>query len=307
VNKQSHKPTTTLNKKGLTQDISFALDCQILLSDDYFKAAREAINTPKYTVKDIEFTYRIINSWASAGLLPERREDGSGEWRRLSVVDSVWIQLLQTMREFGFSLAKAKKAYSCLMQDKKGRDLKKIDAAILACLRKPPFPVFVVILEDGQAEVCDLHSIDECDHAFGYQNILRINVNAILKRLFKNLDQPVAPSIRMTKEEATRYFDCQGNLADDDESGVLGALRNENVTAVKVKKSGDRIKEIETTTFEQKDPKVFEILNGMDYGEFTVRVENGKPVHAQIRKNKRVKPITPSRAGSLKGNHQRWL
>ncbi len=289
MSKQNQETANKTSDRKLTQGVSFALDCHLLLSDTPYKTAREAIRTPKYTVKDVEFTYRIINSWASAGLLPERREDGSEEWRRLSVVDSVWIQILLTMREFGFSLAKAKKTYNCLMQDEEGRDLKKIDAAILACFRKPPLPIFVIVLEDGEAEVCDLHAIDDCDHAFGYQNILRINVNAILKRLFKNLDQPVAPSLRMNKDEAGRYFDCHGTLADDDESDVLQALRDEKIASVRVRKKGDKIKDVETTSFEQKDPKVFEILNGMDYGEFTVKVENGKPVHAQVRKNRRAK------------------
>mgnify|MGYP003386279317 FL=1 len=194
------------------------------------------------------------------------------------------------MREFGLSLDKARKAYSCIMVDEKGNERDLLDAAIIACFRKPPPAIFILVRSDGQAGIADLNSIDKTDFEHGYHNLLRISLNAIVKKLFSKALLPVAPAIRMDEEEAVRWYEHKNNekLPSASEDAVLDALRQENVDAVTVKKKDKRITEIQTTTLELKDPKVFELLNSMNFGEINVKVQNGKPTHVRKTKKERI-------------------
>ena len=62
----------------------------------------------KYTAKDTDKTFRIINYWESVGLLDNNRKSGSEGWRKFSMIDMVFMHLLAKLREFDFSIQKLK-------------------------------------------------------------------------------------------------------------------------------------------------------------------------------------------------------
>ena len=56
----------------------------------------------KYTVKDTDKTFRVINYWESVGLLNSERE--SNGWRKFSIIDIVYLNILSKLRKFNFSI-----------------------------------------------------------------------------------------------------------------------------------------------------------------------------------------------------------
>ena len=55
-----------------------------------------------------DFSYRIINHWEKNGLLLNARPDGKG-WRRYSIIDVIWINIMGALRDFGYSIEALKK------------------------------------------------------------------------------------------------------------------------------------------------------------------------------------------------------
>lgn len=62
----------------------------------------ETINKPQLTVNDLGLSYRTINYWDNNNLLLGTRKNDKG-WRKFSFIDFIWINIVQSLREFGFS------------------------------------------------------------------------------------------------------------------------------------------------------------------------------------------------------------
>src|SRR5690606_34162801 len=93
--------------------------------NEYFKNSKknrisEILNSTDQKIKFESVTYRQINSWGDQELLTVQRE--GKEWRRFSVMDALWVKIIQELREFGLSLDKIKIAKESLsfMSDKCG-------------------------------------------------------------------------------------------------------------------------------------------------------------------------------------------
>lgn len=66
---------------------------------------RQYLGNKKYKVSDTNETYRVINSWSDSGLLlNENGRDNS--WRKFSLTDMIWLQILKELRELGLGLDK---------------------------------------------------------------------------------------------------------------------------------------------------------------------------------------------------------
>lgn len=70
----------------------------------------------RFTAKDTDKSFRIINFWESIGLLDNNREGGNEKWRKFSMIDVLYIHILSKLREFGFSLPKLKETKNDLLE-----------------------------------------------------------------------------------------------------------------------------------------------------------------------------------------------
>jgi hypothetical protein len=66
---------------------------------------RTYLGTKKYKVSDTTETYRVINSWSDSGLLLDE-EDRKNGWRKFSLTDMLWLQILKELRNLGLGLDK---------------------------------------------------------------------------------------------------------------------------------------------------------------------------------------------------------
>src|ERR1041385_3541880 len=62
----------------------------------------EMLNEKKFTVREIGFSYRLINTWDANGLLDIERR--GTDWRKFSVMDKVWLNIIRELRKYGISL-----------------------------------------------------------------------------------------------------------------------------------------------------------------------------------------------------------
>lgn len=77
---------------------------------------RQHLGNKKYKVSDTNETYRVINSWSDSGLLLGENDRTNG-WRKFSLTDMIWLQILKELRELGLSLDKLRELKSSIFKD----------------------------------------------------------------------------------------------------------------------------------------------------------------------------------------------
>ena len=70
--------------------------------NDYFIALLEIINEPRFYLKDIGVSGKVMNDWIKYALVDEAKEKGT--WRKYTMKEAIWIKLIEELRFFGIPL-----------------------------------------------------------------------------------------------------------------------------------------------------------------------------------------------------------
>lgn len=68
---------------------------------------KEHLSKPRWTVQDTDISYRVINHWASHGLIDGVRRQEKG-WRKFNDFELLWINIIDELRKYGLSLEQIK-------------------------------------------------------------------------------------------------------------------------------------------------------------------------------------------------------
>ena len=68
----------------------------------------EWLNDKRHRLEAGTVSYRVINHWENMGLLSGFRSSGKG-WRKYSIVDRVYIEVVIALRRLGFPLEKIRR------------------------------------------------------------------------------------------------------------------------------------------------------------------------------------------------------
>lgn len=68
----------------------------------------------RFTIKDTDLTYRTLNHWVSEGLIDDERNNEGQGWRKFSIYDRLWVQIILELRKYGISFEKIKSVKECL-------------------------------------------------------------------------------------------------------------------------------------------------------------------------------------------------
>lgn len=138
----------------------------------------------KFSIKDIEFSYKIINDWESYGLLLEQERE-ENKWKKFSKVELCWIYLIKELREIGFSRDKILKIKSNLFLDKKRNRFYLFDFFITSVLSKED--IILIIDSDGNGNL--VREIDyfsfRIDH-YMPNSLIVISFNKICAKALKD-------------------------------------------------------------------------------------------------------------------------
>ena len=85
--------------RGDNFDYSFAT----YFGDEKLQKAHDVLNTRKYTAKETNISYRMVNHWKSIGVLPEGAMTSEG-WSKFTLLELLWIRVANKLRDFGVAL-----------------------------------------------------------------------------------------------------------------------------------------------------------------------------------------------------------
>lgn len=268
--------TTGIHDYDKYQGGGFVDSCLELVASERFKKFCVAVNQKKYSMRDADTTYRVINHWTKLGLFDDARPDDSMDWRKLSLKDIMWIRMARDLRKFGLPLDTLKLTYKSLWKRRyigSKRVYPWMEVAMAWCqLRRQ---VILVVQEDGYAEITTPEGLALSDMLTGVPSLIRINVNNIWREVRGDKDGKYIPIQHAPFGLQPNEIDACAAMQETDDGAVTMHLKDGKITRIDTSKMVDGAE------------RIGDILKETNFGEVTMKVENGKAVHTQMVKKEK--------------------
>ncbi|MFN3405596.1 MAG: helix-turn-helix domain-containing protein [Cytophagaceae bacterium] len=216
-------------------------------------------------------SYRQLNSWEKEGLLNCDRIDERG-WRKFSLIDSVWLLIINELREFGYPIKMIQKVKIELSEFSPQTNTPMPLLEFHTAFALNGMPVFLLIFKDASISILNYEQYKLNKEVFGIQNHLLLNINSFLQKLIPNKNLPV----KYKKE-----IELNG-----DELTLISLLRLGSYERVEIKYKNGKM---DLFTLEEKmetKEKIIDIIHQHNYQEITLVVNDKKTVSI-IRKVKK--------------------
>lgn len=259
-------------------DVSFA---EFTESDkNQYEAYYTLLAVPRYRISDTDESYRVINYWDEQGLLLGKREN-TESWRKFSILDIVWIRILQRLKEYGMGSEQMLRLKSYLfgVKDKEGRYSQFAFWIFTALHHKD---IFLVVLPDGRGTVATTADIDLQQVLEPLKGYIAIDFPYIVRRVIR-------PTNQIKKGE--KRVELNRKL-DEKEIELLNTLSNVNIESVTAHLKKGKIDRIEWKTIEQNPDRLFELLrkkiDESPNQTITVKRQDGKVLFIEQKKSQKL-------------------
>ncbi len=236
------------------------------------ESVRRSLQEKYYKVSNSTVTSRVLSHWDDLNLLPQGiKKDG---WREFTLVELVWLEAIQRMRDFGLPLDKIKQTKDEVLDwDKQNKRYPIFEYYISRALGSEEDP-YIVITKDA-AGIGSSKEIEFSKLSNGSHNMLLISLKSILENLGLKVVKPM------------RLF-----ALTSDEMELLHTTRSETVDKVQLKMRNKKIVEIESSEIPVDLPANFEIekdfKDGKTYGNVITQYEDGKRRSIQVSRKRRL-------------------
>jgi DNA-binding transcriptional MerR regulator len=221
----------------------------------------QILNNKERVVKLENITYRQLNSWGDEGLLTNDREDRS--WRKFSIMDALWVKVIQELREFGLSREQIKNTKYSLGCDAKEYGVPMpILEFYTAFAIGSKMPVLLLVFKDGVCVPANFTQYKVAREFGEVENHLQINLNKILQDFFPTVDLKPQSKAEMplTLEEVE----------------LLAFIRLKTFEKVEVKYKNGSIDLLEGLESVSNKKRIQEILKEQKYASIELIEEDGK-------------------------------
>lgn len=246
---------------------------------DYFKdlstnKISQVLNNRERKVTLNSVTYRQVNSWEEQDLLTIERENR--EWRKYSLMDAIWIKILQELREFGFSIEKIKTAKESLsfLSDRCGVAMPFLEFYTAFAIGGK-MPVVVLFFNDGAAVPANFTQFKVTKEVFDVGHHIQINLNNIIQGFFPKLD--LRPKYELEVPVSI------------EEVELLAFMRVKQFEKIEVHYKGGRIDMIEGLERVDVQKKIMDILRDQKYSDINLIQQDGKIVAVTRKVKKKIK------------------
>ena len=240
---------------------------------------REVSKTLNERVLTNRFTYTAANliiHWTSEGIIDDLR-GGSKSWRRFSIIEIVWLGLINELRELGLSMEKIKNIKKDLLAP-----IDQIETTypyleyhlIVTLLYKKPY--FIIVDHQGGANIVNLETyiqwLELTDMPKGH---IVIKFESLFNKLLNQLNK--------YKVDFSQYFKLS-----KDELELLSFIKQNDFQTIKIIRKERQIDRLEGYQRIDNEKRIIDILNQGDYQNIEVIQENGKVVSISRKVKKRI-------------------
>lgn len=247
-----------LNDNQLEEFDSFV--CSQEQMQDYLKEK-------KFKQRNSEISYRILNHWEKLGLIDNDRPQGKG-WRKFSVIDIVWMEIIKELRNFGYSNDKILTVKRDLINRAESGIISKnilfIYYVAMAICKKQA--IFALVFSNGEI---DFATVQEAAAAYSLGvagNHIRINLNELIQKIYK---RDLTPINTMLFQLSPTEFD------------VIKELRTKGKKNISIRSNDKKIEKIDTEMIFGKDVDIHELLSKDENQDLLIKKNKGKVVYAK--------------------------
>lgn len=205
-------------------------------------------------------SYRVLNHWRTEGIIPERINT------RLSVVELVWIRIVQELRRFGLSLEAIKKVHAEI-HDKKNEEL--------------PYPKIVELIDqlwdgknsllavdkDGNIKFIPENGVTKFLGSPAYKNSILLSFKSIVEDGLDVMDKMAIQRVYASPE-----------LLSEEEYAVLQLLREGKYKKVIITKQNGAVELIEGVDNPDRKTRLSSLIQEQAYARIDVIVNDNKVV-----------------------------
>lgn len=227
------------------------------------KKISEFLNKKRVTISETDHSYRAINYWEDTGLIDNDRTNEGG-WRKFSIMDLFWIQIISELKDFGFSTEKIQEVKKSLFGKEYNRFLSEF-YVYLSLLRKED--CIILIFQDGKAELATKEELEFSNTLKTLnKNFIHINFNLILQKIFTSKKIPNVYNLRfdLDQKEISTLLDIRDGQFEEIN------IKTDNGEIVKINKT-EKVKDLENV-FEQ----VRKIIKDGNYQSINLEQQDGK-------------------------------
>lgn len=247
----------------LFYDDSFLIDLgKYIEAKQHGESSHNFLTEKKFTIKDLDTTYRIINHWSQQGLFDDSRDDNKG-WRKFSLVDMVWLRVLLELRKFGISLDKMRVSYESI-----SKNSEIFEFAIASCLMKRGMYLF--IFPDGYTEIAtkNVLNLSESSKYLKEASYLTISLNRCLELIFPGKNySPKLDSFELSDKEISTLAELR--LSDID--SLLIQMKNGDIEKINI-----------TKKYKDNIGKLSDLLNKVSFGDVEIKRVQGKTAFVEV-------------------------
>jgi len=201
-------------------DEQFTTD--FLFSDYQIK---EELNKKQFRLSDKNISSRVITHWHNMKILDDDREDRKG-WRKYSLSEVLWIQIIKKLRSFGVDLDKIKKVKDYLdtynSKDNKSK-CPLFDFYIVGAMQSS-MPFKLIVFYDGEALLGKQYDIDTATQlGLIQEDYIDIDLTSLVSKVMKS------------RKSAIDYTDY---ALTEIEKEVNRAIHFEEVESLSIKSKG---------------------------------------------------------------------
>jgi DNA-binding transcriptional MerR regulator len=232
----------------------------------YFKERKgsrisEILNSKERKVTFKEISYKMLNDWEKAGLIDNKRE--GSEWRRFSIMDAIWLKIIQELRAFGMSLKQIKVTKESLeFQSRKCGVSMPLLEFYTAFTIANKMPVLVLVFNDGVAIPANYTQYKVSRDFLGLENHIQLSLNNIIQGFFPDVD------LKPTTENQTTL--------SIEEVELLAFMRVKVFEKIEVKYKGGKMDLIEGMESVSCRKRIDEILKEQKYASIELIEEDGQ-------------------------------
>lgn len=265
----------TEQKLYIPRGDAFAEDLANYQFADELEGVRRLMQERRFTVGGSGTTYRTINHWNASNLLPKGVKNGTG-WKKFTLPELVWLQIILSLRRFGLSLEKIQKIKDSVMDwHEKEQMYLYFECYLVRAMLSESNP-YVVVLRNGEAALASARELEASKMICGEYDSLLISLKSVLENM--GLTTPKTnPRLTLSAKEIE----------------LITTLRWEGGDRVNLKiSSTGEISEIESIS-KAKNPKaVREVLHRLKeqkaFGQVVTKIENGVQQSVEISKRKKL-------------------
>ena len=253
-------------KENIADNVMFRQEF-LVWAQRYFKnplarGTSTLLNRKDAKIERNTFTYRRINHWYEEGLIDDVRE--SNEWRRVSKMDLLWLNIIHELRLWGLSLNAIKDVKQSLSSFSKEVNLTMPlleFCTVLALTDK--VPIYLIIFKDGSCAPITYYDY-KLNISTGIPDHISVNVNRIVQRLYPESD--LSP-----------FFVSDFHLTPE-QIALFEFIESSNYEKITVTYKNGKMDLLEGLERVDASKKLVEVLKENKYQKIECNVQDGKTV-----------------------------